>query len=154
MAFSTNLSAKGQKKDNETRDRIAKSNASDSDKKFLLQNPDAYVDFSVPWNLRLSYNVNYLRLVGATNQVTQSLRASGDFSLSEKWKIGYNTGYDFQKAELTQTLITIARDLHCWELNLSWVPFGKYQSYNFYIGIKSALLKDLKMNRQRSFYDN
>ncbi len=154
LAMSTNLSPKGQKKDADTRDRIGKSNASDSDKKYLMQNPDAYIDFNVPWNLRLSYNVDYSRPVNSKETLTQSLRMNGDFSLTEKWKITFNTGYDFKNGELTQTLFTIARDLHCWELNVSWVPFGKYQSYNFYIGIKSSLLKDLRLNRARSFYDN
>ena len=56
--------------------------------------------------------------------------------------------------EITQTFITIARDLHCWQVNLSWVPFGKFQSYAFFIGIKSSLLKDLRVNRTRSFFDN
>ena len=82
------------------------------------------------------------------------MRLNGDFSITEKWKITFNTGYDFQQKEITQTLLTIARDLHCWQVNLTWTPFGKYTSYTFYIGIKSSLLKDLKLNRTRSFYDS
>jgi hypothetical protein len=39
-------------------------------------------------------------------------------------------------------------------MSLSWVPFGTYQSYNFSIGIKSSMLSDLKLDRQRSFFDN
>jgi hypothetical protein len=34
------------------------------------------------------------------------------------------------------------------------VPFGRFQSYSFTIGIKSALLRDLKLDRTRSFVDN
>ena len=154
LALSTNLSPKGMKKDNESRDKIAKSNASDSDKEFLLKNPDAYIDFKIPWNLRISYNVDYSHPTNSKSTITQAARFNGDFSLSEKWKITYNSGYDFQAKELTQTSFTIARDLHCWQINLSWVPFGKYQSYNFFIGIKSSLLKDLKLNRTRSFFDS
>ena len=154
LALSTNLSPKGQKKDTETKDKIAKSNASETDKEFLLKNPDAYIDFKIPWNLRISYNVDYAHPVNTKSTITQSMRFSGDFSLSEKWKITYNSGYDFQAKDLTQTSFTIARDLHCWQINLSWVPFGKFQSYNFFIGIKSSLLKDLKLNRTRSFFDS
>ncbi len=154
LALSTNLSPKGQKKDNTTRDKIGKSNISDSDKKFLLQNPDSYIDFNIPWNLRVSYNADYSHPTNVSPIITQAMRFNGDLSLTEKWKLTFNSGYDFQKNELTQTYITIARDLHCWLINLSWVPFGKYTSYNFYIGVKSSLLKDLKLNRTRSFYDN
>lgn len=154
LALSTNLSPKGQKKDNETRDKIGKSNASDSDKKYLLANPDSYIDFNIPWNLRISYNVDYSHTLGASPLITQAARFNGDFSLTEKWKIVFNSGYDFKNREITTTQLTISRDLHCWVVNLSWVPFGKFQSYNFYIGVKSSLLKDLKLNRTRSFFDN
>ena len=153
LALSTNLSPKGQKKDNDTRAKIAKSTASDADKEFLLKHPDAYIDFKIPWNLRISYNVDYSHSVNSKSNITQAARFSGDFSLTEKWKLTYNSGYDFKAKEITQTNLTIARDLHCWQINLSWVPFGKYQSYNFFIGVKSAMLKDLKLNRTRSFFD-
>jgi hypothetical protein len=74
--------------------------------------------------------------------------------LSEHWKIVFNTGYDFQQHEITYTTVTLSRDLHCWQMNLSWVPFGKFQSYNFTINVKSNMLRDLKLNRTRSFFDN
>jgi hypothetical protein len=51
------------------------------------------------------------------------------------------------------TNIGIRRDLHCWQLSVNWVPFGRYQSYNFSIGVKSGVLRDLKLDRTRSFYD-
>ncbi|MBP9925534.1 MAG: LPS-assembly protein LptD [Cyclobacteriaceae bacterium] len=154
FAFSTNLNPKGQKNDNSTRTRIAQSNASDTDKAFLLNNPDAYVDFTVPWNLRISYNVDYNHSENQDPTITQAMRFNGDLSLTDKWKIVYNSGFDFESHEFTQTQISINRDLHCWQLSLSWVPFGHYQSYNFSIGIKSGMLRDLKMDRQRNFFDN
>ncbi|MBL7877191.1 MAG: LPS-assembly protein LptD, partial [Cyclobacteriaceae bacterium] len=154
FAFSTNLNPKGQKSDNSTRERIAQSNASDTDKAFLLNNPDAYVDFNVPWNLRISYNVDYSHLENSEPTITQAMRFNGDLSLTDKWKIVYNSGFDFESKEFTQTQISINRDLHCWQLSLSWVPFGRYQSYNFSIGVKSGMLRDLKMDRQRNFFDN
>lgn len=154
LAFGTNLSPKGQKKDTETKEKIGKAAIPEADKQYLMKNPDMYIDFDIPWNLRLNLNVDYNHGVNSSPRITQTLRLDGDFSLTRQWKVAFNSGYDFQQNEITQTFITIARDLHCWQVNLSWVPFGKYQSYSFYIGIKSSLLKDLKMNRTRSFYDN
>lgn len=154
FAFSTNLNPKGQKQDNNTRDKIAKSELPESEKRFLLQNPDAYVDFSVPWNLRISYNVDYQHPANSKPTITQTIRFNGDISLTEKWKVMYNSGYDFQNKAFTQTQLSLNRDLHCWQMSLNWTPFGKYQSYNFSIGIKSNMLKDLKMDRQRNFFDN
>jgi lipopolysaccharide export system protein LptA len=154
FAISTNLSPKGNEKDKETRDKIAKSDVSESDKQFLLNNPDAYIDFNIPWNLRVSYNVSYSKTGYQKATTTQSLQFSGDLSLSEKWKVVFNSGIDLEKKKFTQTSISMNRDLHCWQFSLSWVPFGTFQSYNFSIGIKSALLRDLKLDRNRSFVDN
>jgi hypothetical protein len=153
LAFSTNLSKKGKKKDAEDREKIGKSNATQADKDYLMKHPDMYVDFTVPWNLRLSYNVSYSRSTGNA-LITQSANFSGDVSLSEKWKITYSAGYDFVQRQITMTTLGLSRDLHCWQMNLSWIPFGKFQSYTFNIGIKSSLLRDLKLNRTRSFTDS
>ena len=155
LAFGTNLNPKGQKKDSEMREKVGKSNATQADKDYLLKHPDSYVDFSIPWNLRLSYNVSYSNAnPNAKATITQAAQFSGDFSLSEKWKITYSSSYDFIQHQLGQTIFNLSRDLHCWQMTLSWVPFGKFQSYTFNIGIKSSLLKDLKLNRTRSFVDS
>ncbi|MFM7855958.1 MAG: LPS-assembly protein LptD, partial [Flammeovirgaceae bacterium] len=108
-------------------------------------------------------NINYSRNSAATattperasarGQVTQALNFSGDLSLTTKWKIVFNSGYDFVGNQFTQTNFGISRDIHCWQLSLNWVPFGPFQSYLFNIGVKSALLRDLKLNRTRSFFD-
>ena len=154
FAISTNLSPKGQKADKETRDKIAKSNISDSDKQFLLNNPDAYVDFTIPWNLRMSFNANFGKNGYQKAVITKALQFSGDLKLSEKWKVVFNSGVDLEKKKFTQTNISLNRDLHCWQFSLNWVPFGTFQSYSFSIGIKSALLRDLKLDRNRSFVDH
>lgn len=120
----------------------------------ILDHPTYYVDFNVPWSLSLTYTVNFRRVGFAQGEVTQSLRFNGDVSLTRKWKLTYNSGYDFVKKELTQTRIGLFRDLHCWELNFSWVPFGRFTSYDFSIRAKSSLLQDLKLNRRRAFTDN
>jgi hypothetical protein len=121
---------------------------------YIEQNPDLYVDFNIPWNFRINYNVNYTKRGYEKARITQTLRFSGDFSLTQKWKIGFSSGYDFQNNGFTQTNVSINRDLHCWQLSMTWIPFGRYQSYNVTIRAKSSLLQDLKLNRQRSWWDN
>ena len=75
-------------------------------------------------------------------------------SLSEKWKVTFNTGYHFETKEITQTNIGISRDLHCWTMRVDWVPFGRFESFNFTINVKSSLLQDLKLERRKPFFDN
>jgi hypothetical protein len=154
IAFSTNLSPKGNEKDQSTREKIAKSDISESDKQFLLQHPDAYVDFEIPWNLRISYNFDYSKPGFNRPTITQTVRFNGDMSITKMWKVDFNSGFDFQKKEFTMTNIGIRRDLHCWQVSVNWVPFGRYQSYNFSIGVKSGVLRDLKLDRTRNFNDN
>ena len=153
LAFSTNLNPQKREQENNVQDRIMNSQLSDADKYWLINNPDAYVDFSIPWSLRINYSFNYSATGFAEPRITQALTLSGDLSLTEKWKILFRTGYDFKEKDFTQSNFTVSRDLHCWEMNLNWTPFGRFTSYNFVIRVKSSLLQDLKINRKRSFYD-
>ncbi|HYG02231.1 MAG TPA: putative LPS assembly protein LptD [Chryseosolibacter sp.] len=154
LALNTNLNPSMRGKEQETRKKVAEADIPEADKQHIIQNPNAYVDFEIPWSLNIGYSLNYSHRLNATPTVVQSLQASGDLSLSEKWKITYNTGYDFEMKELTQTNLGISRDIHCWQMNLTWVPFGRFQSYNFTIAVKASVLRDLKLERRRPFLDN
>jgi hypothetical protein len=112
-----------------------------------------YVDFDIPWSLRVDYNFSYTK-PKEDSKIVQTVRLSGDFSLSPKWKIGFNTGYDIDRKQFTTTNLSIYRDLHCWEMRMSVVPFGTYKSYNFQINAKSSILSDLKYNKRKSWQDN
>ena len=112
-----------------------------------------YVDFDIPWTLRLDYNFRYSKPYDES-KIVQSVRTSGDFSLTPKWKIGFNSGYDFTNMKVSTTNLSIHRDLHCWEMRVSVVPFGNYRSYSFTINIKSAILRDLQYEKGDTWYDN
>ena len=120
----------------------------------IMHNPNQYIDFSIPWTLRLQYALRYTKIGFQEASITQSLTFSGDLSLSEKWKMTFNSGFDFQNNEFTQTRLGINRDLHCWVLSFDWVPFGRFQSYNVNINVKASILQDLKLSRRRSFVDS
>lgn len=154
VALGTNLNPKGQEKDASSQEKIAKSDMSEADKQYYLNNPNNYVDFTIPWNLRINYSLSYSYQPSNPNSITQSMQFSGDFSLSEQWKIQFNSGFDFEAKKLTQTNLKILRDLHCWTMSLDWTPFGYYTSYNFRINVKSSMLQDLKMERRKNFIDN
>ena len=120
----------------------------------ILDNPDFYIDFNIPWSIKFSYNVNYRRDGFKKSKVTQSLKFNGDLSLTKNWKVTFNSGYDFEKKKFNETRLGINRDLHCWEMRLDWVPYGRYQSYNFTIRAKSSLLQDLKISKRRNATDS
>jgi hypothetical protein len=120
----------------------------------IIHNPDQYIDFSIPWTLRLQYALRYTKVGFNEASITQSLTFSGDLSLSEKWKLTFNSGFDFESKEFTQTRLGINRDLHCWVFSFDWIPFGRFQSYNVNINVKASILQDLKLSRRRSFVDS
>lgn len=115
--------------------------------------PGGYVDFEIPWTFNCDYNFRYTKNKDKPD-IVQSVRFRGDFSLTPKWKIGFNSGYDFSAKKMTMTNVSIYRDLHCWEMQVSLVPFGSFRSYSFQINIKSAVLKDLKYEKGDNWYDN
>jgi hypothetical protein len=126
----------------------------EQEKQYYLSNPDTYIDFDIPWTLQINYSLSYSRPLNSTVRISQALQFSGDVSLSEKWKITYNSGFDFENMEFTTTNLGITRDLHCWSLNFNWGPFGRFTYYNFRIAVKSSLLQDLKLERRQPFFDN
>jgi hypothetical protein len=76
--------------------------------------------------------------------------ASLGFNLTEAWKFNASTGYDMLNRQVTAPQITIYRDLHCWEMNFSWVPVGQYRNFRVEIRLKAPQLQDLKLTKQGS----
>ena len=114
---------------------------------------DQYVDFNVPWNLSFNYTLSYQKLFFEP-VIKQTINVNGGLSLTQKWKLTFRAYYDIANNELTSASFDMHRDLHCWEMSFSWIPFGYRQSYMFTLKVKSPVLKDLKINKEKSFYDN
>jgi lipopolysaccharide assembly outer membrane protein LptD (OstA) len=120
----------------------------DAEKDNEDENKDFY-NFKLPWSLRLAYAVNYSNQRRNSEISSHSLMFSGDIELSPKWSVGGSSGYDFKNNAFTFTQLRFERDLLSWRMNFSWVPFSSRSSWNFFIGIKSNLLKDLKYEQRR-----
>lgn len=118
-----------------------------------------YYDFSVPWNLSINYTFSYVntfvaREMEMQSQTIRSINLSGNVSLTKTWRIAATTGYDFVNKGWSYTTVDIYRDLHCWEMRFSWVPFGYYRSWFFQINIKADALKDVKYEKRQSYQEN
>lgn len=110
--------------------------------------------YQIPWSLNANYSLNYNKgnNSAAFSDTTQSLIFSGNFKLTDKWKIGFRSGYDFETKELTYSSIDIYRDLHCWEMLFNWIPIGYHQSYTLTIRVKADVLKDLKYEKKKDWF--
>jgi hypothetical protein len=107
-------------------------------------------DFSIPWNLTLSYTFSQSQPNPSVKSRSSSVNASLSFNLTEKWKFTGSGSYDFVQKEFAAPSVTVYRDLHCWEMNFSWFPIGFYRGYRLELRIKAPQLQDLKVTKQGS----
>ncbi|WP_255563514.1 putative LPS assembly protein LptD [Mucilaginibacter rivuli] len=119
----------------------------------INSNPNAYVDFNIPWNISVSYSFAYNN-TGVSTFISNSLNFNGDLNITPKWKIQYSSGFDVKAGQFTPTSISIYRDLHCWDLSAQWIPFGFYKFYNVTLKVKASVLQDLKLSKRKDYYNN
>ena len=149
-AIGGNFKASERKKQLKSKDKKKESEFIYQD---IQENPEKYVDFNIPWDFRFNYTLSYEQRGFEDSNIRQTLTASGNVSLTPKWKVGLRTGWDFEENNFSVTSFNIFRDLHCWQMSLSWIPFGLRQSYEISIGVKSSLLQDLKYQKRNSWRD-
>lgn len=119
----------------------------------VSNDPNAFVDFKIPWNFTFSYRFEYNKpLTSYKSTLTNTLNFNGDFNATPKWKVQFTSGYDFQTNGLSPTSFSIYRDMHCWDMSIHWIPIGQYKSYNLTIKVKASILQDLKLSKQQAYY--
>ena len=123
---------------------------------YIRNHPAEFTDFNVAWTLSASFSFNLAKIpkldyTGFTTSTNASVNLQGDFSLTPKWKLGGTTYVDARTSKIQQFTMFISRDLHCWQMSINITPVGLYPSFSININPKSAILRDLKVNRTRSF---
>lgn len=131
------------------------------DLEYIANNPELYYDFDIPWSFTASYHMKLSNGYGTKRDTTVlglgSVTFGGHIDITPKWIIDVRSGYDIKAKDLTITTFSLIRDLHCWEMSLNYTAYPiSSQNFNFKIGVKSALLQDLKLTRkyQRNYYDS
>ena len=125
--------------------------------------PDGYQVFKMPWSLSFSYSFNIRE--DRTKPInrysmrypftyTHNINMNGNVKISNNWSLSFNSGYDFQAKEITQTSCTNSRDLHCFNLSASLSPFGRWKYYNVTIRANASILQDLKYEQRSQTQSN
>ena len=117
---------------------------------------------NVPWSINLSYSFSYSKSYQYTNnqlvtnnKYTQTLQMSGNIKLTPRMNIQMTSGFDVMAMKMTTTQISATYDLHCFNISVSWVPTGNWQSYSFRIAANAAALADLlRFKKSSSYMDN
>ena len=121
-----------------------------------------YMNPNVPWSINLNYSYNFKKgyqyangKTVANNSHTQTLGVSGNVKLTARLAMQLTTGFDLMAMKMTTTQFSATYDLHCFNIRVSWIPNGQWESWTFQIAANAAALADLlKYKKSSSFWDN
>ena len=121
-----------------------------------------YMNPNVPWSVNFNYSFNYRPAYQYANEqmtkvknFTQTLGVNGNVKITPRLSMQMSTNFDLMAMEMSATQISATYDLHCFNINFSWVPTGKWQSWSFRIQANAAALADLlRFKKSSSYMDN
>ncbi len=125
----------------------------ETEQAYVRDNPSEFIDFSIPWTLSLSYSLQVSNVYSVSSQsyitnLNQNINWNSTLKLTEKWQMGLNGFYNLSTHDLGTLSISLAREMHCWQMAINISPVGLYRFFNISISPKSGLLQDLKVNRR------
>ncbi|MBO4416559.1 MAG: LPS-assembly protein LptD [Bacteroidales bacterium] len=120
-----------------------------------------YMNPEVPWSLSFSMNLAYTGSYSYTNnqlqkvdKFTRTATMSGQIRITKALNVSLNTGFDLSSMTMTTSQLSATYDLHCFNMSVSWVPSGKWQSWGFRIAANASTLSSLlKYDKSSSFWD-
>ena len=121
-----------------------------------------YMNPNVPWSINFNYSFNYKPTYQYANEqmtkvknFTQTLGLSGNIKLTPRLSMQMSTNFDLMALKMSATQLSATYDLHCFNINVSWVPTGKWESWSFRIQANAAALADLlRFKKSSSYWDN
>ena len=121
-----------------------------------------YTNPNVPWSVNFNYSFNFRRGYQFSNgkavnkdTYTQTLGLSGNVKLTPRLSMQMSTNFDLMALKMSATQLTATYDLHCFNINVSWIPNGQWESWSFRIQANAAALADLlRFKKSSSYWDN
>ncbi len=121
-----------------------------------------YMNPNVPWSVNFNYSYSFRKgyqwangKQTPNNSHTQTLGVSGNVKLTPRLSMQLTTGFDLMALKMTTTQFSASYDLHCFNIRVSWVPNGQWESWTFQISANAAALADLlKYKKSSSYWDN
>ena len=81
-----------------------------------------------------------------------TIEIRGNIDLTEKWKITVGRiGYNFTQKRVTFPDLSFYRNLHCWEMGMSWRP--DRGSYSFFLRVKPSSLDFIELPYKKNPVD-
>ncbi len=125
---------------------------------YITNNPGQFANFNIPWSVNFAYSLQFNRtrnanFVGYRTDFTQNISGGGSLNLTPKWQLGLNGSFDITQKELGLISMYLSREMHCWQLSMNLSASRGNNYFNISISPKSSILRDVKINRTRYFYD-
>ena len=146
--FSISTSFHGEKKKQESKQQFPEDSVKAERQYDRFYNRVEPPDLSIPWNLNLGFDYGISKSNPYLPSKYASLRFDLGFNLTNNWKIGFTGSYDFIQHQIVVPTVTVYRDLHCWEMFLTWNPIGNYRGFNLELRIKAPQLHDIKITKR------
>jgi len=106
----------------------------------------------VSYNLNIENRHNSERNKDTLMVTTNDISLNGNFHISNKWQINIGRiGYDFSRKRVTYPELSFSRNLHCWEMGMSWYP--ELHTYSFFLRVTPGSLDFLKIPFNKARYD-
>ena len=118
-------------------------------------NDESMIDLFRAFRINHVFSISVDRNFGGrdTTLFQNSLYTSGNIKLSKKWSMTVgNIGYDFIQKQLTYPDFSFSRDLHCWDMGMSWQPVRG--TYSFFLRVKPGTLDFIKVPYQQNINDS
>jgi len=152
---------KGQKKNQEKNKSSGQTEEGQENRHKSSGNDANFHKTEIPWSLSIHYTISFAQgsefdydKMVYKYELNHNLSLSGTINFGKGWKASASTSYDFKAKQFTYTNFSITRDLHCWTMSASFVPFGRYKSYTFHIGVNASMLSDLKYDKNSNASTN
>lgn len=99
--------------------------------------------FNVPWSFSLSFRYSWNKSLNKVSQSAVINAQSITLNPTPNWQFSTSLGYDFIQKKLTPSQFRISRQLHLWNLNFTFNPFGGFKYYLFSLTLNSAQFQSL-----------
>ncbi len=119
-----------------------------------VQRPVSLWEWFESFTLSHEFRARVRRIDGRDTVIVQThgIRTSGNIQLTEKWRLNFgNIAYDFKNKAFSYPSLGFSRDLHCWQLDMSWFPESGV--YSFSLRVKPGSLGFINVPWGRNRFD-
>ncbi len=155
-SFSYTINNETFKKKTDNKNANGEQNKDDNKKSSSNTTDDGYVKPNIRWSMSFDYSMRFgntadfdTKILEYERELTHNIGFRSTLSLTSNWNFNFGTSYDFNNEEFTYSTLGIQRNLHCWSMSANVVPIGPYKTYNFQVNVSSAMLADLKYEKQK-----